>query len=96
MEEKNQKLSEHDLDELMKEITNDIENRSSVIFYVDYKGDLLMLTTGQITEAQQKTAEKMAIVAGSHSIILSIVLKLEIVFEKILYKIHLWKNKKKS
>ena len=96
MEEENQKLSERDLDELMKEITNDIEKRSSVIFYIDHKGDLLMLTTGQITKEQQKTAEKMAIVAGSHSIVLSIILKLEIFFEKILYKIHLWRNNKKT
>lgn len=96
MEEENQKLSERDLDELMKEITNDIEKRSSVIFYIDHKGDLLMLTTGQITEAQQKTAEKMAIVAGSHSIVLNVILKLEIFFEKILYKIHLWRNSKKT
>lgn len=95
MEEEKQKLSERDLDELMKEITNDIEKRSSVIFYIDHKGDLLMLTTGQITKEQQKTAEKMAIVAGSHSIVLSIILNLEIFFEKILYKIYLWRNNKK-
>ncbi|MAJ89948.1 MAG: hypothetical protein CMD08_01560 [Flavobacteriales bacterium] len=87
-EKKDSKLNE--IDSVTEFIRNDIENYSGIMFYVGYSGDVIMLTTGSLSKKQQKVAERMLISADNHSIVLRIVINLEILFEKITYKLKFW------
>ncbi len=49
-----------------------------------------MMSTGKMTPIQKNIATKMLVVAGSHSLILRVVLSLEILFEKITYRFTEW------
>jgi len=80
-------LNEEDLE---KEITENIKNISSLLFYVTHEGEVIMISTSEMTTIQKNIATKMLVVAGSHSLILRIVLGLEILFEKIMYRISGW------
>ncbi len=86
---KEEKLKE--IDSVSEFIKNDIEKYSGIMFYVGYSGDVIMLSTGKLSKQQQKVAERMLISADNHSIVLRIVISLEILFEKITYKLKFWK-----
>tara|TARA_B100000085_G_scaffold192510_1_gene176406 strand:+ start:587 stop:856 length:270 start_codon:yes stop_codon:yes gene_type:complete len=86
-EEKKEKL-----EETVDFIKGDIENYSGIIFYVGYSGDVIMLTSGNVSKRQQKIAERMLISADNHSIVLRLVISLEIMFEKIIYKLKFWRH----
>tara|TARA_Y200000002_G_scaffold376982_1_gene381788 strand:- start:4547 stop:4834 length:288 start_codon:yes stop_codon:yes gene_type:complete len=79
-----------EIDSVTKEIAENIENLSSILFYVGHDGEVVMLSTGKTTKIQNDIASKMLIAAGDHSIILKIVLSLEILFEKLIYKVSQW------
>ena len=51
-----------------------------------------MLTSGNVSKRQQKIAERMLISADNHSIVLRLVISLEIMFEKIIYKLKFWRH----
>jgi len=91
-EEKKETILE-ELDAVSELIKADIEKHSGVMFYVGFSGDVIMLTTGKISKKQQKVAERMLVSADNHSIILRLVISLEILFEKIIYKIKFWNRK---
>ena len=78
------------LDSVTKEITSNIKKHSSILFYVGYKGEVIMMTTGDMTKVQKSVATRMLVVAGDHSFILKIILGLEIIFEKATYKVSQW------
>ena len=84
--------SKEKLEETVEFIKGDIEKYSGIMFYVGYSGDVIMLTSGNISKRQQKIAERMLISADNHSIILRFVLSLEILFEKIIYKLKFWRR----
>lgn len=86
MEDKKIEEVEPNLEELSGELTSNIKNFSSILFYVTHEGDVIMLTTGDMTRIQKNIATKMLVVSGSHSIVLRLVLSLEILFEKIMYR----------
>mgnify|MGYP001448067425 CR=1 FL=1 len=86
-EEKKEKL-----EETVDFIKGDIENYSGIMFYVGYSGDVIMLTSGNVSKRQQKIAERMLISADNHSIVLRLVISLEIMFEKIIYKLKFWRH----
>ncbi len=90
MEDKNIKEVEPNLDKLSDELTNNIKNFSSILLYVTHEGDVIMLSTGKMTPIQKNIATKMLVVAGSHSLVLRLVLNLEILFEKITYRLTEW------
>ena len=90
MENENIKEVESNLEKLSDEITDNIKNFSSILFYVTHEGEVIMLSTGEMTSIQKNIATKMLVVAGSHSLVLRIVLGLEILFEKIMYRISEW------
>ena len=93
MEDREKKeIDLEELDTISDFIKNDIEKYSGVMFYVGYTGDVIMLTTGKVSKKQQKIAERMLVSADNHSIILRLVITLEILFEKILYKLKFWKR----
>tara|TARA_A200000159_G_C7067803_1_gene233073 strand:+ start:289 stop:570 length:282 start_codon:yes stop_codon:yes gene_type:complete len=80
------------LDDVSDYIKNDISKYSGIMFYVGYSGDVIMLSTGKVSKRQQKIAERMLVSADNHSIILRLVISLEILFEKIIYKLKFWKK----
>mgnify|MGYP001333014469 CR=1 FL=1 len=90
MEDKNIKEVEPNLDKLSDELTNNIKNFSSILLYVTHEGDVIMVSTGKMTPIQKNIATKMLVVAGSHSLVLRLVLNLEILFEKITYRLTEW------
>jgi len=49
-----------------------------------------MMSTGDMSKVQKSVATRMLVVAGDHSFILKIVLGLEILFEKAIYKVSQW------
>ena len=91
MENKKSKdTSPDEIDNVSEFIKKDIEKNSGIMFYVGYSGDVIMLTTGSLSKKQQKIAERMLISAGNHSFVLRLVISLEILFEKITYKLKFW------
>ena len=90
MEDKDIKEVEPNLEKLSDELVNNIKNFSSILFYVTHEGEVIMMSTGKMTSIQKNIATKMLVVAGSHSLILKIVLNLEILFEKITYRFTEW------
>ena len=91
MEENNSESKNDQIENVSAFIKNDIEKNSGIMFYVGYSGDVIMLTTGRLSKRQQKIAERMLISADNHSIVLRLVISLEILFEKISYKLKFWK-----
>ena len=81
---------ESNLEKLSDELANNIKNFSSILFYVTHEGEVIMMSTGKMTPIQKNIATKMLVVAGSHSLILRIVLSLEILFEKMTYRFTEW------
>lgn len=91
MEDKeNKDISSNEIDNVSDFIKKDIEKNSGIMFYVGYSGDVIMLTTGSLSKKQQKIAERMLISADNHSFVLRLVISLEILFEKITYKLKFW------
>lgn len=87
-EKKDSDLGE--IDNVSEFIKNDIEKNSGIMFYVGYSGDVIMLSTGSLSKKQKKIAERMLISADNHSIVLRLIISLEILFEKITYKLKFW------
>lgn len=75
------------IDNITKEIASNIKNHSSILFYVGHKGEVVMMSTGDMSKIQKSVATRILVVAGDHSFILRIVLYLEILFEKAAYKV---------
>ena len=78
MEDNNTEEVEQKPEKLSSELKNNIKNFSSILFYVTHEGEVIMMSTGKMTPVQKNVATKMLVVAGSHSLILRIVLSLEI------------------
>ena len=92
MKKNNDEIKAKQIDNVTAFIKRDIEKNSGIMFYVGYTGDVIMLTTGELSKQQQKIAERMLVSASDHSIILRLVISLEILFEKITYKLKFWKK----
>ena len=84
------------IDRVTKEITSNIKKHSSILFYIGHKGEVIMMTTGDMTKVQKSVATRMLVVAGDHSFILKIILGLEIIFEKVTYKVSQWFKSRSS
>ena len=79
-----------ELEDVVKSVKEDISEKSAVIFFVGNDGELSMITTGELSKCQKDVCTKMLVASGNHSIIMSVVLWLEIKFEKLVYKISEW------
>lgn len=73
---------EKDINEIQKQIINDIEESGAILIYVNTGGDITLLTSGKITRLQSKTAERMLITIDP-SFVLQITLWLEVTFVKL-------------
>jgi len=74
-------------EQLKNELLSEIEDNGMIMLCVTKEGDVIMLTTGDITPVQNSIAEKILTVIGDHSIVFKLFLYLEILFSKILFKI---------
>ena len=90
MEDKNEEKADLNVEGLEHKTTDNIKNFSSLLFYITHEGEVIVISTSEMTPIQKNIATKMLVVAGSHSLILRIVLGLEILFEKIMYRISEW------
>lgn len=72
---------------ILDETLKDLESNKSVIFFISSNGNISMISTGDISPKQKKICERILVSCGDHSIILSIFLYLEILFEKFVFKI---------
>ncbi len=94
MEDKEEKEVEtEELDITVDFIKSDIKDFAGIMFYVGHSGEVIMLTTGEVSKKQQRIAERMLVAADGHSIVLRLVINLEILFEKIIYKLKTWNRK---
>ena len=71
-----------DINEVQKQVINNIEENGAILVYVNTSGDITLLTSGKITKPQSKTAERMLITINP-SLILRTFLWLEIAFVKL-------------
>lgn len=81
------KEDKENLDSVMNFITEDIEKKSSVLFYIGSDGDIILLSTGECTKQQVKVAERMLIAGGDHSFVLKLFLAIEIILTRFEDKI---------
>jgi hypothetical protein len=79
-----------DLEDIVESIEQESNEKGAAIFFVGNDGELSMITTGVLSKYQKDICTKMLVASGNHSIILSIVLWLEIRFEKLVYNISEW------
>ena len=75
-------MDDKNINVIQKQVINDINESGAILLYVNADGDITLLTSGNITKQQTKTAERMLITMNP-SFILQIVLWLEIVFVKL-------------
>lgn len=73
---------DEEIENLIKEA---LDNNPLVMISIDKNGSVSLLTTGNINKIQNNICTKMLITVKGHSLVLSIVLWLEILFEKFLY-----------
>ena len=71
-----------DINEVQKQVINNIEENGAILVYVNTSGDITLLTSGKITKSQSKTAERMLITINP-SLILRTILWLEVTFVKL-------------
>ena len=71
-----------EIEEVHNQIIKDIKESSTILIHVDKEGDITLLTAGNITKKQSKTAERMLITV-SPSIILLLFLSIEVFFVKL-------------
>jgi len=64
-----------------------IAGKGTVVIYIDESGEVIMLTTGDLTKNQLSKLSKIITILDKHSIVLSLVLGIEMFFDNILYKI---------
>jgi len=64
-----------------------ISNKGTVLIFIDDSGEVMMLTTGDITDEQLKFVTKVATIIDEHSFVLKFVLFLEIFFNNMLFRL---------
>jgi len=64
-----------------------ISNKGTVLIFIDDSGEVMMLTSGDLTEDQIKSVTKVITILDDHSFVLKIILFIEIFFNNILYRL---------
>ena len=70
-----------------------ISNKGTVLIFIDDSGEVMMLSTGDITDDQLKTLTKVTTIIDEHSFVLKFILFLEIFFNNILFRIDKFFNR---
>jgi len=75
---KDKKASE----ELIKDLEQELKESGAILMYLNNKSDITILTTGDLTKVQTKTAERM-LAAAKPSVVLRVILFIEITIIKL-------------
>ena len=75
-------MKDEDVNEVQKQVINEIKESGAILVYINVDGNITLLTSGNITKLQSKTAERM-LISVKPSIILSIIIWMEINFVKL-------------
>tara|TARA_B100001287_G_C22665528_1_gene522622 strand:+ start:28 stop:273 length:246 start_codon:yes stop_codon:yes gene_type:complete len=67
-------------DKIIKDIS---EKKGSVLIYINEEGEVIMITSGDMSYRQIRETNKIVTVVGDHSIVFSLVLCLEMLFSKL-------------
>jgi len=73
---------ENVIEEIQKQVINDIKENGIILICVNSKGDITLVTSGEITKPQSKVAEQMLITMDP-SFVLKTILWLEATFLKL-------------
>ena len=84
------------VDSLSESIVNNNKNFNLALLYITKDGEVVVMTSGEMSKIQEKTLDKIFTVIGDHSLVLKIILSLEILFEKITNRISYWFKSKIS
>lgn len=94
-EQKNQN-DKDDVDILSGNIVNSNRTFNLALLYITKEGEVVVMTSGEMSKIQEKTLDKIFTVIGDHSLVFKIILSLEILFEKITNRISYWFKSKIS
>jgi hypothetical protein len=75
-------MKDKDANEVQKQVIDEIKESGAILVYINVDGNITLLTSGNITKLQSKTAERM-LISVNPSIILSIIIWMEINFVKL-------------
>ena len=71
-----------DINEIQQQVISDIKESGAILIYINTDGNITLLTSGNITKPQSKSAERMLITVKP-SFVLRLTLWAEITFVKI-------------
>ena len=84
------------VDILSENIVNSNSTFNLALLYITKEGEVVVMTSGEMSKTQEKTLDKIFTVIGDHSLVFKIILSLEILFEKITNRISYWFKSKIS
>jgi len=75
-------MKDKDENEVQRQVIDEIKESGAILVYVNTDGNVTLLTSGNITKLQSKTAERM-LISVNPSVILRIVIWIEVNFVKL-------------
>ena len=75
-------MKDKDRNEVQRQVIDEIKENGAILVYVNADGNVTLLTSGNITKLQSKTAERM-LISVNPSIVLRIVIWMEVSFVKL-------------
>ena len=64
-----------------------IKGKGTILIYIDESGEVMMLTTGELSRDQVVVLSKIITVVDNHSLVLKLVLGLEMLFDSLVNRV---------
>ena len=64
-----------------------IKGKGTILIYIDESGEVMMLTTGELSKDQVVVLSKIITVVDNHSLVLKLVLGLEMLFDSLINRV---------
>lgn len=64
-----------------------VSNKGTVLIFIDDTGEVIMMTTGDLTDSQLKSLTKVITIIDEHSFVLKFILFIEIFFNNMLFRL---------
>ena len=71
-------------EEIVEKIIN---NKGTVLIFIDDSGEVMMLTSGDLSKHQIKSVTKVITIIDEHSFVLKFILFLEVFFNNMIYRL---------
>tara|TARA_Y100001954_G_C15571874_1_gene483906 strand:- start:347 stop:586 length:240 start_codon:yes stop_codon:yes gene_type:complete len=71
-------------EELLEKI---VSNKGTILIFIDDSGEVMMLTSGELSKDQIRSVTKVITIIDEHSFVLKFILFLEIFFNNILFRL---------